>query len=318
MNYCTNCGAKLQKEANFCNECGQKIDDIKAVIVEKISNKCPNCEGVLEEEAKFCTNCGFDLAIQGESLGKDESKTVEETVEPIRKQVTKETFTDVESAEEIVVDQRVRNIDCPNCGSILSEGSGFCSNCGFDISEHHSKEKTKAIIALDDGSNKKDIKSRLKVPLSILAILLIVGGIWCYHLYTTQVKNVIPGKSYELYVINKNRFEPTSMYFSFGKGSNANKVFATTKKTYAKSVQNSDVKFASLWMQQSEEDEGQWVYTATDDSLNIKILNGDNDVYESQRVFKFTNLEVSGGVLTGLVSFKNNDSKSMMLKPVNY
>lgn len=53
VNFCTNCGNKLDKEANFCRNCGTKI--IKNDIF------CPNCGIKLGKNYNFCINCGTQI-----------------------------------------------------------------------------------------------------------------------------------------------------------------------------------------------------------------------------------------------------------------
>ncbi len=49
-NYCKNCGAKIESDADFCHDCGSKIEsDIIA---------CKNCGQKINKDAKFCNNCG--------------------------------------------------------------------------------------------------------------------------------------------------------------------------------------------------------------------------------------------------------------------
>lgn len=52
-NYCENCGAKIQKDAQFCPECGLQVK-------QKL-NTCPNCGKNIENSLNFCENCGTKI-----------------------------------------------------------------------------------------------------------------------------------------------------------------------------------------------------------------------------------------------------------------
>ena len=49
--FCSNCGAKVNKNAKFCSECGTKLN-----------NTCPNCGATVKDGAKFCSECGERLS----------------------------------------------------------------------------------------------------------------------------------------------------------------------------------------------------------------------------------------------------------------
>ena len=51
-NYCENCGAKIQKNAQFCPECGSQV---------KKPNICPNCGESIENIINFCESCGTKI-----------------------------------------------------------------------------------------------------------------------------------------------------------------------------------------------------------------------------------------------------------------
>ena len=63
MDYCENCGGKLNEKAKFCSKCGTKI-----IIEQNItSKKICDCGFKLGEEYQFCPMCGKQIAIDGTS-----------------------------------------------------------------------------------------------------------------------------------------------------------------------------------------------------------------------------------------------------------
>jgi len=70
MAFCTNCGEKLQDDANNCGNCGSAIP-------KNDPDHCANCREKLQDEAKFCSNCGSAVpTLQNYSTrGTEESKS---------------------------------------------------------------------------------------------------------------------------------------------------------------------------------------------------------------------------------------------------
>ncbi len=60
---CTNCGAKMAKEALFCSKCGAKNEPEPEVVPEEAPQKkvCPVCEAEVTEDMAFCEVCGTKL-----------------------------------------------------------------------------------------------------------------------------------------------------------------------------------------------------------------------------------------------------------------
>lgn len=67
MPFCTNCGAKVEKETKFCTECGQAInritEDLPTYIEaykEKV-HKCPNCGAEILSGSLTCPYCNYEF-----------------------------------------------------------------------------------------------------------------------------------------------------------------------------------------------------------------------------------------------------------------
>ena len=50
MEYCENCGSKLEEDSKFCPKCGYNLTGKSKI--------CPTCGNTLEEGANFCEECG--------------------------------------------------------------------------------------------------------------------------------------------------------------------------------------------------------------------------------------------------------------------
>lgn len=53
VNFCPNCGLKLEEEVEFCPRCGKLVNEQKV---------CPHCGAKNSEHAQFCKMCGKDLS----------------------------------------------------------------------------------------------------------------------------------------------------------------------------------------------------------------------------------------------------------------
>lgn len=91
MNYCKNCGMKLEGEVKFCPECGTFVgqqevlqdepvqdaaeeevlqdepvqdaveEEVLQAVYEGVIHKCPNCGGTLKALETVCSKCGYEL-----------------------------------------------------------------------------------------------------------------------------------------------------------------------------------------------------------------------------------------------------------------
>lgn len=68
MNYCKNCGQKLEGNAKFCSNCGVKVDSgsinsdsKREILYEGYIHKCPNCGEILKSFEINCPSCGYEI-----------------------------------------------------------------------------------------------------------------------------------------------------------------------------------------------------------------------------------------------------------------
>ncbi len=84
---------------------------------------CPQCGTYFDPETRFCAECGFDR-----SLAESFSPTPPLAPEVL---ITDEK-TDTSEQVEVKKPQPKIESTCPQCGTELSSGDRFCSECGFD------------------------------------------------------------------------------------------------------------------------------------------------------------------------------------------
>ena len=113
MNYCSNCGTKLQEDFDFCPKCGQSIEttnnktvghlefaendaSIKSdkpvqrkAIYDGELHKCPNCGDLLKSFSSVCPSCGYELRRV------DTKSPVEKLAKEIEKATSLEEKTDL-------------------------------------------------------------------------------------------------------------------------------------------------------------------------------------------------------------------------------
>ena len=82
INYCSNCGAKVLKNAHFCGECGNKISQTQEP-KKNNSKQCSNCDYSTQGDESYCPDCGNKLIAGGQ-----EKKTKAQEPEPTRKKVS--------------------------------------------------------------------------------------------------------------------------------------------------------------------------------------------------------------------------------------
>lgn len=63
MNYCKNCGMKLEGENKFCPECGDFVEQQEVLqgVYEGVLHICPNCGEALNAFETECSKCGYEL-----------------------------------------------------------------------------------------------------------------------------------------------------------------------------------------------------------------------------------------------------------------
>lgn len=105
MVYCSNCGEKIPKDANFCPKCGTKaIKDVETVSSAVSDELKEALEKMSQELEKAFAVAAKEISIAFQTASKN-----------IKKSLQKEP------------------VDCPGCGAKNPSGAVFCHECGKRI-----------------------------------------------------------------------------------------------------------------------------------------------------------------------------------------
>lgn len=110
---CEKCGAEVQRGVAFCSACGAPLP--KTAQTDNYDRNvamCPNCGNPIEKGACFCTACGQAI-------------TISPVAEVQNNMPSKVQNDDVKT-------DNVSNI-CPQCGTKLTDGMAFCTECGYAV-----------------------------------------------------------------------------------------------------------------------------------------------------------------------------------------
>lgn len=140
---------------------------------------CPNCGKEVKPGATFCANCGHKIQPQ----------------KPV--QPTSPTVSSKPKEEKKPL------IFCPNCKHPLKPNAEFCSNCGYNLKTKQvpvrpaTSQPTQA-ARQTPRTQRKPMKTRTKVLLSILGVLIIafIGFyVWGTHYYSkdNQIDRITTG-----------------------------------------------------------------------------------------------------------------------------
>jgi ribosomal protein L40E len=114
MEYCSNCGEKLPKDAYFCPKCGTKT-------VGGVEANAPFASDEMRQAfAKMSTEIEKAFAVA--------AKEIQIAFQTARENIQKST-----SKEPIV---------CSNCGATNTAGSAYCSKCGQKLQPKSEKKQT--------------------------------------------------------------------------------------------------------------------------------------------------------------------------------
>jgi hypothetical protein len=138
-----------------CPYCQTNIKNSADVIT------CPSCKNVHHkecwEENKGCTTFGCKYNPNTQSKGID---------------IGDET---IESLEKKLVDEKINEIPCPNCKSMIPEGSLFCNYCGYDLSNKiNAKEEFEKEFRKRYKEKASFTKKRLIITTASIALIAIL------------------------------------------------------------------------------------------------------------------------------------------------
>lgn len=110
VNFCTNCGCEIRKDANFCTNCGAKI--------RNENNFCFNCGAKIRNDYNFCINCGTKIDKTNTKHNSTSKKSLLENVEKIlmdqkieEKKKKLKTIDEIFETEEIKTEIIKNNAD---------------------------------------------------------------------------------------------------------------------------------------------------------------------------------------------------------------
>ena len=100
IKFCSNCGAKIDKDARFCKSCGRALYDESAFSQEKKSEKrvkfggtvhnCPCCGDILNSFVTNCPSCGYEVREAKPTSSVKELVTKLESIESRQMLITEE------------------------------------------------------------------------------------------------------------------------------------------------------------------------------------------------------------------------------------
>jgi len=116
---CSECGAEVDRDAEFCPSCGADISEIEVVDGDDdFEYACSECGATVSESDQVCSACGADISeVDDESRQKPASG-----------------FVCMQCGADVTLDDRA----CPACGSDLEAASDeedeyVCSECGAEV-----------------------------------------------------------------------------------------------------------------------------------------------------------------------------------------
>ncbi len=110
--YCSNCGAKIDDDANFCPKCGTKT----------VKGRSSNTPYPSDEIRDAMYNVGVELERAFTIAARETHAAFKRAKENMQQ---KNTTTSTQSSEAGIV--------CPKCGTKNPSGAVFCSNCGAKL-----------------------------------------------------------------------------------------------------------------------------------------------------------------------------------------
>ncbi len=113
MVYCSNCGAKLDDDANFCPKCGTKTP----------KGKSSNVNYPSDELKDAFYRVGVELERAFTVAAHETHQALKKAKEDFDKSRGSQTSKANASAQDTA-------ITCPNCGTKNAQGAIFCSSCG--------------------------------------------------------------------------------------------------------------------------------------------------------------------------------------------
>jgi len=208
---CPECGQSVNKDLNKCSYCGYPFDLVQSVDDANSSeNKvCPECGQSVNKDLNKCSYCGypFDLV---QSVG-DANSSINKVCPECRQSVNKDLdkcsycgypFNLVQSVDD--ANSSVNKV-CPECGKSFDDKCDVCPHCGCfysyqHISQFENVELNKANIESSEPKQehqsttdiRKTLLKRNKttiISLSMLTILIVVGGLLYYFLVNHSEKN---------------------------------------------------------------------------------------------------------------------------------
>ena len=141
--------------------------------IKKCNMKCPNCGAQINDDSLFCTECGKPIpqcnvcshcgatVNEGDTFCQNCGRKVDYNL----------------SKEELETMQK----KCPYCRELVNEGDVFCESCGRNLADGSMRgaynENEQEQYVMEGGSSRKS----LSIIASILAIVLICGGLWYWY-----------------------------------------------------------------------------------------------------------------------------------------
>ena len=212
-NVCGNCGAEIPEGASFCPGCGTKVPaQANTYITFTRANTVSHADKPVKLSIDGEDKC---LMQTGESKATPLSAghhTVTVWVDAEDVYCSGTAGIDViEGTEceyiinvdlkEITIDEKLRtpkNQYCPNCGAKVTEGSSFCSSCGYNLREQkNTQTQQQPVYTVNVSAQKRQYNSTaaeiIKVFLVLTCIglgLLIIPLAWCIPMTVTTFKRL--------------------------------------------------------------------------------------------------------------------------------